>query len=636
MFHESHTPSISGTVRTDTDHLLSPDADPPWWAWLFVVSMMLASAAIGPLGAPYLDAIRDLYWAQQIATATQWPLVGPEIGFFTHIGPAWYYLLSPPLIFNGGLVSAAAWAGLLQGAQFPLALAFGRQIGQWRFGLFLAALLALPGLTTFTYLSFNHFNLVPAAMIGLAMIAWSDWERPRRGSALGLGLVFSLLIHAHPANLALGWILPVLWLAAPDRIVRAGLLLAGLLLPLLPLLLAGLLGAVPDTPTTGLSGHLREHWNPAAIGQTPVLFWHVIVEGFRHGLLLSTDAVPGARVALRIAVVALVVLALSGLPATLRPGYLRRLAAVALLALIIQTAAALWMRSQTLWYMMLAAPTLTALVLAAGLTAIRPRPRNRMILPLALVTGLAAMALLTTSLLATKDNSGNRHFPAAFMLDLLSSPEVSATSAGAQLSFLGSATMAHRLCATEQAIVVHAGLAQIVDSLTDLVFWLECPGHTPKVRIAGMDPTAEHLLAVGPGVADALPLVPDGRLEATIFYPVARVVHPPNSVALASAGNYPPRPRNPERVPGIVDFQTRAGDWLLISNPYAWWTTIDIAAVIANGRALTPTAFDFVTSVFHCNHCAAGQPVSWRVRFDAPSAMQPDIVVVEGTHSRTD
>ncbi|MEE4329717.1 MAG: hypothetical protein V2J10_02540, partial [Wenzhouxiangella sp.] len=346
--------------------------------------MALISAYLGVLGSPYLDPVRDIYWAHRIASFAEWPLVGPEIGFFTHLGPGWYYLLAPALWVDQSFAAVAAWAGLLQGSQFVLALMLGRALGHWRFGLILALLLALPGLHSFIYQSFNHFNLVPSAVLALLLLAWRDWRQPTPGSALALGLVFALMLHAHPATIALGWLAVLPWLTAPRRPLRAVMLGIGTLLPFLPLLIAAATGRLPDTPTAGALAHLSTHFDLTSLTAAPTLLWHILIGGTEHGLTLLTQGAPALRPVLTIGLVLLLALALFGLPALLRNGAGRFAALVLFLGIASQISAALLMRSETLWYMMLAVPTFAFALLAALLAAIDLAGVRRLVLPLSL------------------------------------------------------------------------------------------------------------------------------------------------------------------------------------------------------------------------------------------------------------
>ncbi len=613
-------------MNSESEKSLAEKADAPLWAWLVIALLVLVSVATGLLGSPYLDPIRDVYWAHQIASGQAWPLVGPEIGFFTHLGPLWYYLLAPALLINSSLTSVAAWAGLLQGLQYPLALALGQRLGRWRFGFCLALLLCLPGLTSFSSLSFNHFNLVPAALIGLILAAFHDRARHSAVSAVLVGLCFSLLLHAHPATVAMAW-LPAL-LLLHDRaalLSRAAAMAGGFLIPFLPLLVAVATSGLPDTPTGSVAAHLASHWSWSSALGLPALIWYSLVDGFRHGLILTTQGLPPLAWPLQLAVLLLVLLALTGLLKAWHKPNLRLLLAIAMIGILTQALAALLMRNEVLWYMMLALPTLTMIILAAGLSQL---PRWRGLIP-ATVIGLGSSLTLLSSMLATADDNGRRHFPAAFMMDLMAGGDAGSSHAGPQLSFRGSDRLSRWLCTHPHQLSLHAAVAQQADTLTDLMFELYCPERFPDIQLGGMDEGWQPILALSPALATAFSTPALTRLEALHFYTVSAVQHPRSGVALAHAGNYPPRERSlADENNRSITFEAEPEDWLVFSNPYPWWAEIRILEVEANGHPMDKLGADTVSQLFHCQPCRADPAVTWQVSFRSPPGLQPDMVLI--------
>ncbi len=611
-------------LNLEFDKALADEAVAPTWSWLVIALLMLVSVATGLLGSPYLDPIRDLYWAHRIATGQAFPLVGPEIGFFTHLGPLWYYLLAPALILNSSLATVAAWAGLLQGLQYPLALALGQRLGQWRFGFCLALLLCLPSLSTFSSLSFNHFNLVPAALLGLILAALHD-HRHRSGLSAGMvGLSLALLVHAHPATLAMAWLPALLLLRNRPLFIRRTILMAtGFGLPFLPLLLAALASGLPETPTGSVGAHLAEHWSWSATLGLPVLIWYSLVDGFRHGLILLTQGLPIMAWPLKLATGTLLLLAIVGLKKAWQAPALQPLLVLAMAGILLQSLLALLMRSEVLWYMMLAVPTLAMVIAAAGLSRL---PDRFGVAPVA-VTGTLCSLVLLGSMLATADDNGQRHFPAAFMMNLMAGGDAGTSHAGPQLSFHGSDRLGRWLCAAPGARSLHGALAQQADTLTDLVFDLYCPNRRPDILIGGQAASNRHHFALSPAVTKALDLAPLGRLEALQFFAISNVHHPATGQALAHAGDYPPRQRSlADEAPRRLGFDTAPGQWLVISNPFPWWAEMEVLEVQANTYQLEVMASDTVSQVFRCPNCTADEPIFWQISFRSPAYLQPDIV----------
>ena len=636
-------PLVTPSYKSSVDH------STPAWAWLIVIGLMLTSGYLGALGSPYLDPVRDIYWAHQIASFSEWPLVGPEIGFFTHLGPIWYYLLAPALWIDTSFTAVAVWAGLLQGSQFLVALFLGRALGNWRFGLLLALLLALPGLHSFAYQSFNHFNLVPAAVLALLLMAWRDWQRPNFGRALILGLVFALMLHAHPATVALGWIPLVSWLRASNRARRLIAFSLGTITPFVPLLIAVATDQLPETPTGGALAHLGTHFDINALAAAPALLWHTLVGGAHHGLILVSQDVPVMQLMLTVGLLLLVALALAGVLPLIRQTDWRSSVVVIVLAIGAQITAALLMRAETLWYMMLAVPTLVFVLMALLLAAIDWPPLRRLVLPLMLTLGLGSMVTLLLSFEITSDDNGRRHFPAAFMMNLQVGAAAGVSYPGPQLSFIGGDRLARRLCSVSGPLILHGAAAQQADILTDLASTLHCPNQIDSPQIAGQpaelnETDRQHWLAVGPRIAEQLerPAMENPtleqpalkQLESLHFYSIGKVVHPEQTVSLASARDYPPRPRlAPAKATQNLRFEVPCGQPLVVSNPYPWWAPMSVESVSANGQLLAELAFDSVSRLYQFDDCRSQTTIVWEVEFRAPASMPPDIVTI-ATSSR--
>ena len=604
-------------------------AKPPWWSWVVIALLVSISTGAGLLGSPYLDPIRDIHQAWLIASFKDWPLVGPEIGFFTHLGPLWFYLLAPVLALGGSFAAVSAWCGFLLGLKYPLALLLGRQLGNWRLGLILALLLALPGLGTFTALSFNHLALVPAAVLALMLTGLRDWQMATYRSAFVLGLVFALALHAHPTLIALGWILPWLWWQAGNRPVRLLLMVQGAAIPFLPLVLAAILGKMPEAPTGGLFAHLDENLKPDAILALPGLVWHSLVGGLRHGLILTSQAAPWMSLLIAFGMLILALLGLAGTVTAWRTRGMRTMLLIGAIGSVLYSVQVIFMRTEIIWYMMLGLTPLLLLAWAVLLES-APVPTRRLVMPACLTVGLGSAAMLLVSLLATADNSGERHFPTAFMMDLKTGAGSERPVPAPQLSFFGSASLARMLCSSEQAPILHGAVAQQADSLTGLAGDMYCPEHNYDVRIGGREPGGrEHWLAVGPVIADALPINPDQQLESLYFFPIDQVIHPPAGLPVADAADYPPRPRQlAETHIETLEFELPGDHWLLLSQPFLWWAQTLILEVRANGLPQQAIAEDPLTALYACRDCRRHESVAWSVRYRSPIEMQPDLVSV--------
>jgi hypothetical protein len=112
------TPQVSPLTSTPR----GPDASrAPRWAiaasWLLGVYWTL----LGALSCPYVDTVRDINAALNIADGSDWPLTGPILANSIHAGPIWFYLLAPVAAASHSWLGVALFMSALAGLKFPLA-----------------------------------------------------------------------------------------------------------------------------------------------------------------------------------------------------------------------------------------------------------------------------------------------------------------------------------------------------------------------------------------------------------------------------------------------------------------------------------------------------------------------------------
>jgi len=251
---------------------------------------------------------------------------------------------------------------------------------------------------------------------------------------------------------------------------------------------------------------------------------------------------------------------------------------------------------------------------------------------------------LLLSFVLTSNDNGRRHFPAAFMMNLQVGAAAGVSYPGPQLSFIGGDRLADRLCSVSGPLILHGAVAQQADILTDLASAMHCPDQSVSPKIAGQpvglnEADRQHWLAVGPRIAEQLgrPAMENPtleqpalkQLESLHFYPIGKVLHPEQSVSLASARDYPPRPRlAPAKVTQNLRFWVPCGQPLIVSNPYPWWAPMSVESVSVNGQLLAELASDSVSRLYQFDDCRKQTTILWQVRFRAPASMPPDIVTI--------
>ena len=210
--------AVQNRVSTADDRVLAgidAKANPiPGWHVGVVIVLMAAQMACGAFASiASSDTNRDIFFAEQVATGTGFPLTGPAINGMLHLGPLWYYLLALPLLLVRNAAAVTGFVAALSALQFPLAYALGRRFGSTRCGLLFALALALPGWMNVALASTTHPIVAPTALLIGVFTALNYRARPDLPHAVQFGLACVLMLTAHPTLVLLAGAL-MLWSAA--------------------------------------------------------------------------------------------------------------------------------------------------------------------------------------------------------------------------------------------------------------------------------------------------------------------------------------------------------------------------------------------------------------------------------------
>jgi hypothetical protein len=212
----------------------------PRWHIAILTLLMAAQIACGIWTSDASsDTNRDIFFAEQIASGSYFPLSGPEINGMLHLGPLWYYILGLALwlIPNAAAVTGAMTA--MSSLQFPLAYYVGRRFGSAREGLLFALALAMPGFMNMAFGSMTHPVIIVSAFLFGIVAAANYRENPDTRRAICLGVACLLMATAHPTLVTIAGFL-VVWAALRTReprdwIWHGGIVLGILLISLAPM-----------------------------------------------------------------------------------------------------------------------------------------------------------------------------------------------------------------------------------------------------------------------------------------------------------------------------------------------------------------------------------------------------------------
>lgn len=600
----------------------------PAWAWVFAFALVLIELIAAPFAAATLDTARDLHWAHQIASAQDFPLLGPRIADSFHLTSLWFYLLAPPLLLFGSLNAVSVWVGLLAALQYPLALLLGTRLVNWRLGCLFVATLALPSLASYTLITWTHISVVGTAVVLFGLALERDWRQPDKRSALWLGLSVLIMLQAHPTLLALCWPIVWLWWRGGDRLRRGLLIAVPAALGLWPLWLALVRNAfdgVSHSPALPISF--------APLLETPGLIWRSLVYGSDaviHLVANDNNALIGSMRGVMLVVVLAAALGLYRLflssadRTTPQIQRQRQLARFALACIVLYGLLVSWMRPFTWWYMMLGIVPPAALLQALGLYRL---PRW----PSAFFPGMALFYLLgfgISSLIWTGSQGISRHFPVGF-LDMKKPAPQQDVDDSPWMPLYAQDRLARFVCSDTHTVTLHGTVAFVLDPTGRLLHALHCP-QSPEWRILGQrEPQAEsaHWLGIRSAALASQPIQSERTFAGMALVRIDRVLFPQNGLPIGDAGSEKLRGWAGDTIQTHrLSVELAADQRVAIGNAFFWQARHQWLKIEADGRPVQLLANDQVTQVYACTDCTAGSTVEWIFEFNAPVGYPPDIV----------
>lgn len=346
----------------------------PVWHLGLLAALMTAQVVCAALSSTAsTDTNRDIYFAMQIASAREFPLLGPQINGMLHLGPVWFYVLAIAAWLVPNAVAVTAFMAAIGSLQFPLAYQLGRRFSSPREGLLFALALALPGFMAVSLVSLTHtIAVIPCLLLGvftaLAYRARPDWKR-----ALSIGVISALALNAHPTTLLLVVVL-ILWCAAkagrPGRWLSHGLVVAApVALSFAPMLCAQWQDGFADAATT--TRYTHETLGLPSLSKGMFLIYAVLDYGPKYMARFWLDMPPvSARLLLAIYGVVLALAIVGSAWHAVRSAQRRRLIAVLFGLLVLQSMFVCAIRSDMPPWMIYAQWPLIAALLAIGLDRI--------------------------------------------------------------------------------------------------------------------------------------------------------------------------------------------------------------------------------------------------------------------------
>ena len=548
------------------------------------------------------DTNRDLFFAEQIASGSQFPLSGPEINGMLHLGPLWYYILGLVvwLVPNAAAVTGAMTA--MSSLQFPLAYYVGRRFASAREGLLFALSLALPGFMNMSFASLTHPIVVASTFLFGVVAAANYRDNPDSRRATCLGVACVLMAMAHPTLMSIAAFL-VVWAALRTRQLRDlilhGSIIAGVvLISLAPMLYEQWRHEFADAATTAKYTH--SEWSfPSLIKATQLLF-AIIVNGPKYVTRFWLELKPAYAHVLFAMYVLVFLAAIAGVVLRLRSEPDRRGLIRMVIALLIAQAVFLCaIRALMPPWMINSEFVLIAALLAIGLEwycAQGPAFRAGVATVLCITT-LWTFDVYRVLASAPLDHTEINPSPGKYgMMDIRDYEKTSGHYRLARIPFRQLFAIGAPLC---EPITLYGHYAYLIDYTYAVSAVAKC-GTTADVQFGGeLQPQRKALLGLHESVWSAIGFKPSRSIGVMgIATPIA-VWHSPNPLRPV----LPPAMNFPHAIDAVTQTFVVSGDApsdqaVLVSHRAPRYRSFEVVDARMNGEIISPSYVDGTAVVF--------------------------------------
>ncbi len=570
------------------------------------------------------DTNRDMFLALGIARGTAFPLEGPILGGAIHLGPAWYYLLSLPLLLTSSWLATCLFVGFVASLKFPLAYICGRRILNAEFGLLWAAALSLPGWNAYERLTV--FNPNPAATAVLVLIWFALHFRSQAVSPITIlfcGVALGLGIHIHP-TVAIAGFLPIASIAFFNRpfaamLRKLGIFAIGTFLPLLPYFISQALSGAPDIGVA--QTYMKQSIDVANLAALPIFLWGYLAIGPYTAIRYVADFPAGQTIAFCGLLIALHAIALAGIVRDVIGSRTSRAkVAAALMAFLLACAWIVVLRSNTpVYFTYMLSPFFCGLF-AYGVVTFSTRGKRNLVAATCLI--VVAFSLKLGWTVAKTMQSGVGSLP--------TSQEIKVKQPSEPYIDIWFPAYAHPafgkfLCSLTAGTSLHGPLAFIADWNVDADPLISCGRKT----LAGLGGLGTKFPLTGMPVEfwQRFGRNPQCRIGSIGFSSNGFVVHS-HAGSIANGNRYLPRDfTTGELQSHHYRFDVPAGDAMLITNYLFPYTQLRIEKVTVNGRELNPIAITEMSRLYLTND-SPGTTAIWEIALSAHPGSGIDIVML--------
>jgi hypothetical protein len=604
------------------------------------MAVQIACAALSSTASS--DTHRDIFYAWEIANAKEFPLIGPQLkgsqinGIF-HLGPLWFYILSPAVWLIPNAAAITGFMGLIGSLQFPLAYRLGRKYASARCALLFVLALALPGVMAVSLVSMTHTIAVVPCLLLLALAASAYRKRPGWKHAIYLGVAGALCLNAHPTTIILFAVAVVLSVFRTKNFrfwIGHGLLvLCPVILSFAPMMVAQRQSGFADLSTSLSYAH--NGLAPAGPGDAGLLLSAILYHAPQYMLNFWLDIPSRISNGLMIIYISILFMAISGLIGRLLRCVKDRPIIIGLVCvLLVQAIFTCAIRRDMPPWMAYALWPLLAALLAMGLdfiSGIRTWPRFFVAAGMAFTTvwSLAIwthMAMGRTKLVDMQAPAGKLPFQG----DIRQYYKDSVSFRFPRIPFRQDFLIGKLLC---EPVTLYGHYAYLSDSSFGIAALTACDSRD-NVQLGGSSALGRRkLVGLREEVWKRLGIEPEQKLGVL-------GVAEPASVWASTTPLYPQTPyltTFPQKIVGtvkrfVVEGYAPKEQALLISNRAHRYTAFTIIQVTANGADVAPAYQDLFTAAYRVPAEFPENEISWHIEIESVPEYVDVLTLAANTH----
>jgi len=595
--------------------------------YTIIIGLVVLNSLMFLYGFIMMDSARDISQAKDIADGINFPLLGPDIGGFAHIGPVWFYFLAIPAL-SGSLLVLSLWVGLFSSLKIILAYWLGDKLMGNKFAWLWVCALFLPGWQSIDNMVLVHTNMVITLTLAFLLLFYTCINNNNLKNFKWLLLVLSLAIHAHPSTVILGvfvlYFVIKKWKNINIKLISVGTIF--FIVPFIPYIFDQMNNGFLDWTRIVTKVHVDNPYNifqrlpnfiislfyygPLQI-RNFIAMWSQIVGNVVFGFYLIT---------LLFGVLGIVKFSLNN-----RSNF--TFVIKALMVFLALCLMLLSLRSFIPFYMMLVLVPFMSFILAFGLKQFLHRLKKEYLFIMIVVffilnlLPLIALTIQAQNKQFSLPNLSNIELPSGFS-------EIDLSNSLDGISVLNSKYLSPLLC---NDIYVHGPFSIVLDYNSAIPVSFTCPEQ--NIKLSGKQSTAEnHVFIMHKSFWDVTTIQPENWLYQSLGTTHKFINHSKSdhwNLAPFDAYTHPQRKgivKGPKTIYEF-NFQAHSNSAIVITNtlPFYMYMRVESVEIVDKRYTARKIMKNLGNWMYQCINCKEGIDIEWKIKVTTEEKNSIDI-----------